>query len=243
MTPIGHRATLRLSTLARSSQTPLTWAASSARRRLSPIVRTVAQPPVLSRVDRPSHAPERHPPHPPTVFTALRAALSAPPSASTPPRWVYVPYDQLTTEIGPAAAGPAEVGLVLVENPAKAARRPYHRQKLALLLASQRHFAVEAREKGYAVRIFVGGSRDRDLGDGISEVPSSGSTGDILAAVVRVLGPLTVMTPAERELRKELRALREDGSLRYVPHVGWLSTAEDFERVGQNSDWRSPAIF
>ncbi len=175
------------------------------------------------------------------MFTALRAALSAPPPASTPPRWVYVPYDQLTTEIGPAAAGPAEVGLVLVENPAKAARRPYHRQKLALLLASQRHFAVEAREKGYAVRIFVGGSRDRDLGDGISEVPSSGSTGDILAAVVRVLGPLTVMTPAERELRKELRALREDGSLRYVPHVGWLSTAEDFDAIPE--PWRMDAFY
>ena len=39
--------------------------------------------------------------------------------------------------------GMSATGIVLIESPHKAALRPYHRQKLALVLANQRHFALE----------------------------------------------------------------------------------------------------
>ncbi len=59
-------------------------------------------------------------------------------------RWLYVPYDQLSDRIGPLAVeDPGELGIVVVENPWKATRRPYHRQKLALVIANLRHFALE----------------------------------------------------------------------------------------------------
>ena len=48
------------------------------------------------------------------------------------------------------AEPPHELGAVFVESTWKAARRPYHKQKLALLLANQRHFALELARRGVA---------------------------------------------------------------------------------------------
>ncbi|MGB0330633.1 MAG: cryptochrome/photolyase family protein [Planctomycetota bacterium] len=63
--------------------------------------------------------------------------------------WVFVPYDQLTDRVGPLAKlRPSEAGIVMVECPAKASRRPYHRQKLFLVLANQRRFALEQAGRG-----------------------------------------------------------------------------------------------
>ena len=47
---------------------------------------------------------------------------------------------------------PGASGIVLVENPWKPARRPYHKQKLALVLANLRHFALEQAARGVAIR-------------------------------------------------------------------------------------------
>lgn len=59
-------------------------------------------------------------------------------------RWVYVPYDRLTADVGPlAGADPAEVGAIFVESTEEAQRRPYHKKKLALLLANERHVALD----------------------------------------------------------------------------------------------------
>ncbi|MEM9492442.1 MAG: cryptochrome/photolyase family protein, partial [Myxococcota bacterium] len=50
--------------------------------------------------------------------------------------WLFVPYDQLSDQIGPLAReDPATLGIIVVESPWKAARRPYHKAKLALVLA------------------------------------------------------------------------------------------------------------
>ena len=58
-------------------------------------------------------------------------------------RWLFVPYDQLSDGIGPLAReAPEELGIVLIENKWKAARRPFHKQKLTLILANMRHFAL-----------------------------------------------------------------------------------------------------
>ncbi len=142
-------------------------------------------------------------------------------------RWLFVPYDQLHDGIGPLATEPAtELGIVLVESRAKADRRPYHKQKLALVLTNLRHFALEQQARGVAVR----------------HVATAGGYAEALAAVVRELGPLRVMRPAERELRTELAPLFADGSLVEIPHAGWLTTPADFAAV-PGPPWRMDAFY
>lgn len=145
------------------------------------------------------------------VFRSALAAHAPRPRAR---RWLYVPYDQLSDEIGPLARlPPDEVGIVLVESPAKAARRPYHKQKLALVLTSQRHFALEQAARGVAVRYVV----------------SRRGYAPVLAELADELGPLTMMEAAERELREELSALVRDGRIVVEPHEGFLTTRDDFD--------------
>jgi deoxyribodipyrimidine photolyase-related protein len=147
----------------------------------------------------------------------LRAESPAPAGR----RWIYVPYDQLTDRIGPLSRiPPGEAGIVLVEAPAKAARRPYHRQKLALILANQRHFALEQAARGVAVRYLV----------------SPGS----YAEALRDLGPLLAMRPAERELRLDLETL---DNLELAPHEGWLTTTEQFRAACGDPPWRMDAFY
>ena len=142
-------------------------------------------------------------------------------------RWIYVPYDQLSDGIGPLAAeDPSELGIVLVECPAKAARRPYHKQKLALVLANQRQFALEQAARGVAVR----------------HVVSPGGFADALEPLATELGALRVQRPAERELRAELVPLVESGALEVVRHDGWLTGEDDFARV-KGPPWRMDAFY
>lgn len=144
-------------------------------------------------------------------------------------RWFYVPYDQLTASLGPLAkADPRETGIVLIEAPAKAARRPYHQQKLAMVLANQRHFAIEQAQRGIAIRYLV----------------APNDYADTLAIVARELGPLHMMEAAERELRVELAGLVERGTLVVHPHEGWLTTRDDFVRgAGTHAPWRMDAFY
>ncbi len=129
-------------------------------------------------------------------------------------RWLYVPYDQLSADLGPLAReAPDELGIVVVESAWKAARRPYHQQKLALLLANQRHFALEQARRGVAVRF----------------VATDQPFGAALRTVARELGPLRAMEPTERELRADLAPLVNDGLLELLPHEGWLTTTAQFE--------------
>lgn len=141
-------------------------------------------------------------------------------------RWLFVPYDQLTDAVGPLSrANPREVGVVLVECPQKAARRPYHKQKLALVLTSLRHFALEQAERGVAVRHVV----DRSYAAALRGLAG--------------LGTLAAMKPAERELRVELAPLVDSGALELVPHEGWLTTAEDFQAAVRGKAWRMDAFY
>ena len=156
------------------------------------------------------------------IASAFRAALDAlqPAFAREPAgrRWVYAPYDQLTDRVGPLSEAPPEtLGLVVVECPGKAARRPYHKQKLALILSNLRHFALEQAARGVLVRHVVTPHCYRDG----------------LAAVIAEVGPLTMMEPAERELRAELAPLVADGRLHVVPHAGWLSEPSDFRAASK----------
>lgn len=113
-------------------------------------------------------------------------------------RWIYVPYDQLSDAIGPLSREePSTLGIVMVENPWKADRRPYHRQKLALVLANGRHFALEQARRGVALRWLV----------------ADGPYNTALETLIDELGPIEVMRPAERELRSDLHALIQRGGL------------------------------
>ena len=70
--------------------------------------------------------------------------------------WVWLAYDQLNlallTQIHRVHPS---LGIILIESRAKGKSRPYHKQKLASLLSSQRHFAIEAQHEGYPVHYVV----------------------------------------------------------------------------------------
>jgi len=143
-------------------------------------------------------------------------------------RWLYVPYDQLSSSIGPLSREPAgDLGIVLVESPWKAARRPYHQQKLALVLAAGRHFALEQARRGVAVRHLI----------------ARGSYAEALAPLVRELGPLRVMRPAERELRADLAGLFQTEALLELPHEGFLTTRDQFNGACPRPPFRMDAFY
>jgi deoxyribodipyrimidine photolyase-related protein len=164
-----------------------------------------------------------------SVFRRALAELQpSSPSAEQRRRWVYVPYDQLTDAVGPLSRErPEELGIVLVESSAKAGRRPYHQQKLALVLANGRHFALEQAKRGVAVR----------------HVFTTSGYAAALGPIAAELGPLRVMRPAERELRHELAPLFADGTLVEVPHEGFLTTAEEFRESQKSPPYRLDAFY
>lgn len=143
--------------------------------------------------------------------------------------WLLVPYDQLTDGLGPLSReDPEDLGIVVVESRWKASRRPYHRQKLALVLANLRHFALEQAARGVAVRHVVGDAAYSRL----------------LEPVVSELGPLRVMRPAERELRIDLQPLVEKKRIEVLPHEGWLTSPEQFETAFPDGKrWRMDGFY
>lgn len=136
-------------------------------------------------------------------------------------RWVYVPYDQLTTEVGPlCGADPREVGIILVESRDKARRRAYHKKKLALVLTNTRHFALEQAERGFKVLHLAG---DASFAEQLSG-----------AAQRESIAKMVMMRPAERELRVELMAACETGRLplTMIDNELHLTTAGDLRATG-----------
>ncbi|MCL7959988.1 MAG: cryptochrome/photolyase family protein [marine benthic group bacterium] len=160
---------------------------------------------------------------------AFRRELSRRASDPAGRTWVYVSYDQLTDEIGPLSRlDPSDAGVVLVESAWKPARRPYHKQKLALILANQRHFALEQAARGVAVRYRA------------TRSPYSVA----LREEAREMGPLSLMEPAERELRADLASLVADSLLTVEPHEGWITSSEDFEASQKpHPPWRMDAFY
>jgi deoxyribodipyrimidine photolyase-related protein len=144
-------------------------------------------------------------------------------------RWLFVPYDQLSDRIGPLSReAPGKLGIVVVESLAKARRRPYHKQKLAIILTNLRHFCLEQAARGVAVR----------------HVFTKRGYRDALGSVIKELGPLRVMMPAERELRSELEPLAKRGAITIEPHEGWLTTRDDFRESHPNGPpWRMDRFY
>lgn len=144
-------------------------------------------------------------------------------------RWLFVAPDQLNDGLGPLATEtPEGLGVVLVESVWKAAQRPYHKQKLALVLANQRHFALEQARRGVDVRY----------------VFTERSYGEALREVAEELGALRALRPAERELRAELAPLVADKLVELLDHDGWLTTEDDFRAsAGDGPPWRMDAFY
>ena len=144
-------------------------------------------------------------------------------------KWIFVPYDQLSDQIGPLRhAQPADIGIILIENRWKAARRPYHKQKLAFILSNMRHFALEQAARGCAVKyLFI-----------------DGPYRNALEELSREIGKIMTMQPAERELWQDIAPLVENGALVIVPHEGWLTTSEQFARSQKGKvTWRMDAFY
>ncbi len=134
-------------------------------------------------------------------------------------RWIYIPYDRFTDRVGPLTEQPAtQTGVVIVESTAKAHRRPYHKKKLVLLISNMHHFALEQAARGVSVLYDFS--------------PLSHGQALRLLQQQRALPSLTLMRPAERELRLDLEQAVTDGlKLHEVPDVTWLSQLEDFTSV------------
>lgn len=149
-------------------------------------------------------------------------------------RWILVPEDQLSDRIGPLSReDPRELGILLVESRASLRRLPYHRQRIALVLANLRHFALEQAERGVAVRYL------RTPGSHADAVRSFRGGNPVPAGVA----PIRVMRPAERELRKVLEPLVRDGTLEEIPHEGWLTDPRGLERSQSGPPWRMDAFY
>ncbi|MFM2164599.1 MAG: hypothetical protein RL325_1036, partial [Planctomycetota bacterium] len=168
-------------------------------------------------------------PLPPGFAEELAARLAgSAPRQSGVERWILVLPDQLNLGIGPlAAADVRTTGIVLLESGEWLSRRPYHRQRLAWILLSQRMFALEAADRGLRVRY------ER------SDEPMS----SMVARIVRETGPLAMMEPAEREARSEFAALVAEGSLACSPHDGFMTSGSDLERSRGAEGWRMDRFY
>jgi deoxyribodipyrimidine photolyase-related protein len=160
------------------------------------------------------------------IFSRQLQALQPDPAHRS---WIFVAYDQLSDEIGPLSReDPRTLGIVLVENTWKAARRPYHKQKLALILTNLRHFALEQAARGVAVR----------------HVTADRPYHEALKPLLSELGSLRMMPPAERELRSDLEPLVRAGDITYVRHDGWLTSEHDFRASSTGKPpWRMDAFY
>ena len=167
-----------------------------------------------------------------TTAPVFLKRLGKPPSAADLRRrnWLIVHEDQLSDGIGPLKSEPAEsLGIVLIESRHKASLRPYHRQRLAIQWANQRHFALEQRQRGVAVHYVFG---ERPLRE---EIP---------AALAKLgVERARMLTPAERETRADLMPLIRDKTLELVRHDGWLTTHEDFQASHSGPPWRMDSFY
>ncbi|MCA9505856.1 MAG: cryptochrome/photolyase family protein [Spirochaetaceae bacterium] len=164
-----------------------------------------------------------------SAFRRRLAAASPPRTSGSDRRWLFVPYDQLTDAVGPLATEPPErLGIVLVETTWKPRQRAYHKQKLAMVLASLRHFALEQAARGVAI--------DHRVGEQ--------SYGALLREVVRERGPLRMMKAAEYELRTDLAGLVAEGGIDVLPNETWLTTRAQFDATFPDGPpWRMDRFY
>jgi len=165
-----------------------------------------------------------------TELAAAQAAAGVTSQNRAGRRWFYVPYDQLSDQFEVwQVVEPNALGFVFIESPAKAARRPYHKQKLAMVLANQRHFALEQARRGVAVEYLVSAT-------GYEAALSTWLEQSGLASV-------SMQEAAERELRTELFPLIESGGVEVLPHGGWLTSVQQFAQACPKQPYRMDTFY
>lgn len=151
-----------------------------------------------------------------------------PVDAPTVDTWVWLAYDQLNIAFLDALDLQGKVGVILIESSHKAQRRPYHQQKLGVLLSNQRHFALELQAAGFPVLYVI----------------SRLTYAQVLSDLSSGLGTIHGVRAAERELRLEVAPFEEDGSLMIHEHPGWLTPRSWFvESVGTEPPFRMDAFY
>jgi deoxyribodipyrimidine photolyase-related protein len=154
-------------------------------------------------------------------FAKELAACQSKSSSKAPRTWIYAHEDQLTSAIGPLSQlDPASAGLIILEDHPHAKARPFHRQRLAIIFANQRHFALEQARRGVLVQYRIAAS---SLADELID----------LHAQLQLQEPICMMMPAEHRARAILVpvASKRKGKhavLKMVPHAGWLTSYDQF---------------
>ena len=156
------------------------------------------------------------------------AQLLDTPEIGAATRWVWLAYDQLNLEFLSSLETEESLGVVLIESSDKGQRRPYHQQKLGVLLSNQRHAAVEFQGSGVPVLYLI----------------SDMTYADVLRQLHTVVGTVDAFTHAERELRVEVEPLVVEGLLHLHRHPGWLTPRSWFEgSVGDQPPFRMDAFY
>lgn len=142
---------------------------------------------------------------------------------------ILVLPDQLTSCVGPLAEiRPGSREVLLVESREWLSRRPYHIQRVALVLSHIAAFAEELAAQGHRVRMLRGDGPMVDL------VRAHLSGGGSRRAVA--------MEPAEREMRAEFEPLVHDGSLEWCANAMFLTTRQEFlESAGR--PWKMDSFY
>ena len=148
-------------------------------------------------------------------------------TAAQPKRWLYLLYDQLNLELNPwKKESPESTGIILIESLSKGKSRPYHKQKLGLILANMRSFALETQEKGHPVRY----------------ISTRSSYSEALEKLEIPL--IHCINPAELSTRKELEPLLDSGRLQQHPHTGWLTPRKWFiQELGLKPPFRMDKFY
>ncbi len=143
--------------------------------------------------------------------------------------------DQLSLEVGPLARA-VESGrrgrVLLLESGEWLTRRPYHRQRIALILLNVRAFGEELQAAGFEVERLEG----------------SGTMRSLLEAWLDAHPDTTLhgLEPAEREMRLELEPLAAQGRLAWQSNPFFLTDRSMFEEAcgrGAKSRFRMDTFY
>jgi len=169
------------------------------------------------------------------VTAARNASTRSAPVASFPAHasipsgaTILVLPDQLTAAAGPLAhVKPGSCEVLLLESREWISRRPYHVQRVALVLAHTRAFAQELRALGHRVTLVQGDAPMVDLVRSHLRTSNAGSV---------------AMEPSEREMRAEFAPLVTQGALAWVPNAMFLTDREEF-RASAGRPWKMDSFY
>lgn len=165
------------------------------------------------------------------IFQKTKDATQA--YAIKPSKWLYVPYDQLSLDLYPLskkATRDSRFSILLIESTQWLSLKPYHKQRIAFLVANQRFFALECLNAGFEVEYII---CDELMDIALHTWMKS-----------KKIDQIHLRTPAEKSLRDLLAPLKQKNQIIELEHQGWLSKQEDFiESCGEKSPWKMDSFY